>query len=63
MASTAVRVKNITWYKNNPLIVEISYGYAVKAYDACEGYWTPNMQWYAGDHFDFCGWMVEEVMK
>lgn len=44
---------------NNPLIVEISYGYAVKAYDVCEGYWTHDMQWHAGDHFDFCGWMVE----
>ena len=48
--------------KNNPLIVEISYGYAVKAYDACEGYWTPDMQWHTGDHFDFCGWMVEQVL-
>lgn len=49
--------------KNNPLIVEISYGYAVKAYDLCEGYWTPDMQWHAGDHFDFCGWMVDEMKK
>lgn len=48
---------------NNPLIVEISYGYAVNAYDLCEGYWTPNMQWHQGSHFDFCGWMVEEVME
>lgn len=48
---------------NKPLIVEISYGYAVKAYDLCEGYWTPDMQWHAGDHFDFCGWMVDEVIK
>lgn len=48
---------------NKPLIVEISYGYAMKAYDLCEGYWTPDMQWHAGDHFDFCGWMVDEVIK
>lgn len=48
---------------NKPLIVEISYGYAMKAYDLCEGYWTPDMQWHAGDHFDFCGWMVDEMKK
>lgn len=47
---------------NNPLIVEISYGYAVKSYDLCEGYWTPEILWHPGDHFDFCGWMVESVM-
>lgn len=48
---------------NNPLIVEISYGYAAKAYDVCEGYWTDDMQWYKGTHFDFCGWMVENLIK
>lgn len=48
---------------NNPLIVEISYGYAVNAYDYCEGYWTEDLQWKEGTHFDFCGWMVESVMK
>ncbi len=46
-----------------PLIVEISYGYAVKAYDLCEGYWTSDMQWHEGSHFDFCGWMVEDVIS
>lgn len=25
---------------NNPLIVEISYGFAMEAYDACLGYWN-----------------------
>ena len=46
-----------------PLIVEISYAYAVKAYDMCEGYWTEDMKWHAGTNFDFCGWMIDEVMK
>jgi len=31
--------------KNNPLIVEISYGYSVAAYDKCEGYWDKDMTW------------------
>lgn len=47
----------------NPLIVEISYGYAVKAYDSCEGYWTEDMVWHAGTNFDFCGWMVDDLLK
>ena len=48
---------------NNPLIVEISYGYSVNAYDHCEGYWTVDMQWHAGENFDFCGWMVENLIS
>lgn len=47
---------------NNPLIIEISYGYAVAAYYACEGYWTTDMRWHAGTNFDFCGWMVENTI-
>lgn len=48
---------------NNPLIVEISYGYSANAYDTCEGYWTKDMQWHAGNNFDFCGWMVESLIR
>lgn len=48
---------------NEPLIVEISFGYAIKAYDDCEGYWTENMQWHEGTHFDICGWMVENLIN
>ena len=47
---------------NNPLIVEISYGYAVKAYDSCEGYWTEDLKWHDGSYFDFCGWMVDNLI-
>lgn len=48
---------------NNPLIVEISYGYAVAAYDKCEGWWDREMNWHPGECFDFCGWMVEEIVN
>ena len=48
---------------NQPFIVEISFGYAVKVYDYCEGYWTEDMQWHEGSHFDFCGWMVDNLIK
>lgn len=47
---------------NNPLIVELSYGYTAPAYDFCEGYWTSDMQWHEGAGFDFCGWMVENLL-
>ena len=48
---------------NTPLIVEISYGYAVAAYDKCEGWWDREMNWHPGECFDFCGWMVEEIVN
>lgn len=43
-------------------IVEISYGYAIKGYDACEGYWDRNMNFHEGK-FDSCLWMIEDVLK
>lgn len=48
---------------NNPLIVEISYGYSIKAYYKCEGYWTDDMEWHEGKGFDIEGWMVENLIK
>lgn len=48
---------------NNPLIVEISYGYSIKAYYKCEGYWTDDMIWHEGNGFDIEGWMVENLIK
>ena len=48
---------------NNPLIVEISYGYAGPAYKKCEGYWTEDMQWHSGENFNFCGWIIENLIK
>ncbi len=47
--------------KNNPLIVEISYGYAVGPYDLCPGYWSSDLVWHAGK-FNPQGWMVETLI-
>jgi glutathione synthase/RimK-type ligase-like ATP-grasp enzyme len=47
---------------NEPLMIEISYGYAAGAYDKCQGYWDREMTWHAGENFDFCGWMVEDLI-
>lgn len=48
---------------NNPLIVEISYGYMASAYKKCQGYWTEDMVWHEEGNFDFEGWMVESLIR
>jgi glutathione synthase/RimK-type ligase-like ATP-grasp enzyme len=47
---------------NNPLIVEMSFGFAVKAYDKCEGYWTEDMHFHRGS-FNPQAWMVESIIN
>lgn len=49
--------------ESNPLIIEMSYGFTAAGYDECEGYWTSDMQWHEGKGFDFCGWMVENILN
>ncbi|MGO1759652.1 MAG: ATP-grasp domain-containing protein [Mammaliicoccus vitulinus] len=46
---------------NNPLIVEISYGFLMTAYDLCPGYWDSNLKWNEGK-FNPQGWMIEGIM-
>jgi len=48
--------------KMEPKVVEVSYGFSKEGYDNCEGYWDREMNWHQGK-FDFCGWMVETVIK
>lgn len=45
-----------------PLIVEISYGYIKEVYFPCEGYWDERMNWHEG-HFDSQGWMIESIIR
>jgi hypothetical protein len=47
---------------NNPLIVEISYGYAHEAYDNCPGYWDENLNWHEGKTVKE-NWMVDLILK
>lgn len=47
---------------NKPLIVEISFGFSNKGYDACTGYWDSEMNWHNGS-FDPYGWMVELIQN
>lgn len=47
---------------NQPLIVEISYGFSAEGYDKCVGYWDSNLTWYPGK-FNPQGWMVESLLR
>ena len=49
-------------FDNNPLIVEISYGYATEVYDQCAGYWDKELNFHE-EKFDSCEWMVDLVIK
>lgn len=46
---------------NEPLIVEISFGFAVKAYDSCPGYWDKKLNWHQGK-FISQEWMVDLIL-
>lgn len=48
--------------ENKPLIVEISYGFAVPAYDKCPGYWTKNLSWHE-ESFNPQKWMIENLIN
>lgn len=45
----------------NPLIVEISYGFAIHAYDKCPGYWDENLKWHQME-FNPQEWIVENLI-
>lgn len=47
--------------KKEPLIVEISYGFSVHAYDLCPGYWTSDLEWHQGK-FNPQGWIIENLV-
>lgn len=47
---------------NNPLVVEVSYGYTASGYDDCPGYWDEQLNWYEG-RCNHEGWIIEELLK
>ncbi len=59
---TQCTAMDFVYQDNKPLLVEISYGFAPKAYVLCPGYWDSSLKWHEGE-FNQYGWMVEEVMK
>lgn len=48
--------------QENPLIVEISYGFATPVYDNCPGYWTADMNWHE-EAFRPQEWMVDCLIQ
>ncbi len=53
---------DFVFLNGKPLIVEISYGFAMHGYDPCPGYWDRNLVWHAGK-FNPYGWMVEDILR
>lgn len=47
--------------KQNPLLIEMSYGFAINGYDPCEGYWDKNLTWNNGK-FNPYSWMIEGAL-
>lgn len=53
---------DFVFQEGKPRIVEISYGFDVKAYDDCTGYWDRDLNWHEGS-FNPYGWMVEDLIN
>lgn len=47
---------------NQPLVVEISYGFSPAGYYSCPGYWDKELNWHEGK-FNPYGWMVEDLVN
>ena len=47
---------------NNPLIIEISYGFPTKFCDPCPGYWDSHLNWHEGK-FNPQELMIEDLVK
>lgn len=47
---------------NNPLLVEISYGFIKEVYYPCPGYWDKNLKWHEGQ-FIHPTWQIEEEIR
>lgn len=48
--------------QNQPLVLEISYGFTPSGYDECPGYWDEGLNWQQGK-FNPYGWMVDQMIK
>ena len=53
---------DFVYHFGNPLLIEISYGFAPIGYDPCPGYWDKNLNWHEG-RFNPYGWMVDLLIN
>ncbi|MBL0356322.1 MAG: hypothetical protein IPP72_05285 [Chitinophagaceae bacterium] len=60
--TTQVLALDYVFDNGKPLVVEISYGFAMAGYDPCPGYWDRQLRWHEGK-FDPYGWMIEDIIK
>ncbi|GAB3349918.1 hypothetical protein GCM10027566_06660 [Arachidicoccus ginsenosidivorans] len=47
---------------NQPLIIEISFGFSPYSYDSCDGYWDSSLKWY-NSKFNPQFWMIENLIN
>ena len=48
--------------RNNPFLLEISYGFAIEFYDPCPGYWDSELNWHEGK-FIPQEWIIEDLIS
>ena len=48
--------------ENNPLLLEVSYGFVKEVYDPCTGYWDKDLRWHDAP-FNPYGWMVNLLVN
>ena len=59
--SSSIAFDFVVDQENNPLIIEISYGFSIQAYDLCSGYWDNQLTWYEGS-FNPQEWILSDVL-
>lgn len=47
---------------NNPMIVEINYGFAIEVYYPCPGYWDRQLNWHEGK-FHATHFIIDDIVK
>lgn len=62
LSGSCVALDWIFGQANEPMVVEMSYGFAMHGYDSCPGYWTSDMQWHEGK-FVPQNWMVDGIIE
>lgn len=51
------------FHDNEPLIIEMSYGFGTHGISHCKGYYTEDLQWHEEIEPFFWGWIVDGIME